>query len=61
MNKRFTHIGVFKTTTDSRVVLREEGKFWVAPNGISYEKNTPILDVKPTRERSMIGRERIQE
>jgi hypothetical protein len=59
MFKTFTHMGVFNADVSSQIILRLEDKFWVAPNGISYEKFTPILDIQLMPPRYMNGRERI--
>lgn len=52
-------MGVFNADVSSQIILRLEDKFWVAPNGISYEKFSPILDIQPMPPRYINGRERI--
>lgn len=52
-------MGFFKTDMSSRIVLRREKGFWVAPNGVSYERRTPLLFIRSMPKHRMNARERI--
>ena len=57
--KTFTHIGIFKTNKESQIVLRQEGKFWITPNGVSFEYDTPLLRIRTIPKRLLDGKERV--
>ena len=58
-SKTFTHMGIFKLN-GNRVVLRRAKNLWVAPNGVSYEKRSPLLNIQRIPKRIMNGQEIIK-